>query len=61
MAKEPQDMVPSRRGRPKVEAPRTTLSARVELKRYDQLVRLANKRDQSLSSLVNDLLKLRFP
>lgn len=60
MAKE--TPVAVRRGRPpKTEEPRTTLSAWVETKHYDQLVKMANRRDQSLSSLVRDLLKIRLP
>ena len=47
-----------RRGRPKADQPRTTLSTWIETKEYDQLVKLANRREQSLSSLVRDLLKI---
>lgn len=52
-----------RGGRPKVEEPHTRVSTWVEVKHYDQLVRLANQRDQSVSALmrdtVRDLLRLK--
>lgn len=51
--------VQNRRGRPKVEEPHTRVSTWVEVKHYDQLVRLANQRDQSVSALLRDLLRLK--
>lgn len=54
-----------RRGRPRVEQPQERLSTRLPTPEYDRLVKLAQKRDQSLSSLVRDLLtissKRQFP
>jgi len=54
------DAIQTRRvGRPKVDEPHTRVSSWVEVKHYDQLVRLAKHRDQSVSALVRDLLKLK--
>lgn len=48
------------RGRPRVEEPKTSVSSWVEAKHYDQLVKLANQREQSVSALVRDLLTIRL-
>lgn len=53
-------IVGARRGRPRVEEPRVSVSSWIPESQYDKLVRLANKREQSVSSLVKDLLKLRI-
>lgn len=59
MSNEPKMLIlGGRRGRPKVEEPRTSVSAWVEVKHYDQLVKMANQREQSVSALVRDLIKL---
>jgi hypothetical protein len=47
-----------RRGRPRVEEPQERLSTRIPTPEYDRLVKLAQKRDQSLSALVRDLLAI---
>lgn len=49
---------PRPRGRPRVEEPGTTVTAWVRTKEYDRLVKMASTREQSLSSLVRDLLTL---
>jgi hypothetical protein len=51
---------PTRRGRPRAEEPMTTLSTRVPTAAYDRLVRIANMRNESVSSLVRSLLVLRL-
>jgi hypothetical protein len=51
---------PARRGRPKIDKPHTRVSTWVEVKHYDQLVRLANQRDQSVSALVRDMIRLKY-
>ncbi len=55
------DRDPPRRppGRPRVE-PGTRVSTYVRNQDYDRLVRVALKHDQSLSSLIRDLLKLKI-
>jgi len=59
-SKEPSLMVlgDRRRGRPRVAEPRSTLSTWVPAREYDRLVKMANHREQSLSSLVRDLLSI---
>lgn len=51
---------PRPRGRPRVDAPMTTVSTRVPSAEYDRLVRLANLRDESVASLVRQLLVIRL-
>jgi hypothetical protein len=51
---------PQRRGRPRAQERGTTLSTWLPESQYDQLVRLANRREQSVSSLVRDLLKFKL-
>jgi hypothetical protein len=58
MADPPKDDPPTR-GRPKAEAPSTSITAWIPTSEYDRLVRLANARGESLSGLVRDLLKLK--
>lgn len=48
------------RGRPRVDEPRTTVTAWVPTKEYDRLLKLANQKEQSLSSLIRDLLKMKY-
>lgn len=48
------------RGRPRAPDPGARLSTWVPVREYDRLVKLAKTRDQSLSSLVRDLLKLKL-
>ena len=51
---------PAVRGRPKAEDPKTTLSTWVKATHYDQIVRMANEQEKSVSALVRDLLTLRL-
>lgn len=63
MADEPQQMMviaPRRRGRPRVQEPRTTVCTWMEARHYDQIVRMANQQEKSVSALVRDLLVLRL-
>lgn len=50
-----------RRGRPRAEQEMTTISTWIPASYHDRLIRLANKREQSVSSLVRQLLILRLP
>jgi hypothetical protein len=54
-------LTPRPRGRPRAQEPSTPLTAWVKTSEYDRLVRLANKRETTVSSLVRDLIKLRMP
>ena len=47
---------PRRRGRPRVEEPQRTVCIRIPADRYDRLVSLAVKRDESMSSVVRQIL-----
>lgn len=49
-----------RRGRPQADEPGTTVSAWLRNSEHDQLVRLANKQDTSVSSLVRTLVVQRL-
>lgn len=49
------------RGRPAADEPHTTVTSWIPVSHYDQLVRAANQRNQSVSSLVKQLLVLRLP
>ena len=48
------------RGRPRVEQKGTSVSAWIRPNEYDKLVKMANARDVSLSSLVRGLLVLKI-
>lgn len=50
----------ARRGRPRTDEPKVSVSSWIPESQYDNLVKLANRRDQSVSALVKDLLKLRI-
>ncbi len=58
---EKDDKLTRPRGRPRVETPLERVSTRLPTPEYDRLVRLANRRDQSVSSLIRQLLVLRLP
>lgn len=45
-------------GRPRVDDRKASISAWISTGEYDRLVKMANQREQSLSSLVRDLLKI---
>jgi hypothetical protein len=47
------------RGRPKATEPGTTITAWVPTKEYDRLLKLANEKEQSLSSLIRQWMKLK--
>ncbi len=51
----------SKGGRPAFGEPHTTVTAYIPVRQYDRLVELANQRDQSVSSLVKQLLVMRIP
>lgn len=53
-------VAPRGRGRPKVAEPRTTVCAWVEARHYDQIVRLANQQEKSVSAVVRELLIVRL-
>lgn len=50
--------VPRRRGRPRAEQQSLRVSAWIPTHEYDRLVKTANRRDQSVSALVRDLLTI---
>jgi hypothetical protein len=58
MSETPKDDPPPR-GRPKAEEPGASITAWVPQSEYDRLCRLANQREESLSALVRELLKLK--
>jgi hypothetical protein len=45
-----------KRGRPRVEEPQRTVCIRIPADRYDRLASLAVKRDESMSSVVRQIL-----
>lgn len=47
---------PRKRGRPRVEEPRTTLSVRVWARHHDQLIQIARAQDRSVSSVACEIL-----
>lgn len=47
---------PRRRGRPRVDDPQERVSTRIPAGTYDLLVKAANRSEQSVSSLVRDIL-----
>ena len=62
---EPQIMVfggdRRRRGRPRVEEPRSTLSTWVWAKHHDKLVQIAARKEMSVSALVREILSKAVP
>lgn len=50
-----------RRGRPPASEPGSTISVWVPTTTHDRIVRLAAKSDQSVSSVVRQMLRLRLP
>jgi hypothetical protein len=60
MSRDPQDPAPVPRGRPKADHPGSTLSVWVSQSYHDRLIRLAEKRDQSVSATVRELLHLKL-
>ena len=54
------DTAPKPRGRPRVEEQGTCVSAWVRPNEYDRLVKMANARETSVSSLVRSLLILKL-
>jgi hypothetical protein len=52
--------VHQRGGRPRTVNEGASVSAWIDAKHYDQLVRLANKQDKSVSTVVRELLVLRL-
>lgn len=48
---------PRKRGRPRAQEPGVRLTTWINASDYDQLLRLANAREQSLSSLVRETLR----
>lgn len=60
MAKEPVDSASRPRGRPTVEERGVPLTSWVKVSEYDKLCRLAQKRDQTVSSLVRSMLIVRL-
>lgn len=58
---EPQKVEAPRRGRPQSSEPGSTISVWVPASAHDRIVRLAAKRDQSVSAVVRQLLILRLP
>lgn len=47
-----------RRGRPRADEPKTSISAWIPTQEYDRLVRTAQQQEKSLSALVRDLLAM---
>jgi hypothetical protein len=61
MADEPQMIVMTpRRGRPRLEVSKTSLTTWVETAHYDQIVKMAQKQEKSVSGLVREMLTLRL-
>jgi len=48
------------RGRPRVEEPGTSMTVWVRVSEYDRICRMAQQRDQTVSSLVRQLLILKL-
>lgn len=53
--------VERRRGRPRVSEPGTSVSTWLRPDEHDRLIKLANARETTVSSLVRSLLILRLP
>lgn len=47
-----------RRGRPRVQDPLSRVSTRIPTRHHDRLIRLANRRGESVSATVRDVLLL---
>jgi hypothetical protein len=60
MDKSPPDP-PTKRGRPPVTEPGSAVSTWLRQGEHDQLIRLAQQQDTTVSALVRQLLKLRMP
>ena len=60
MTDETPRVAPSRRGRPRVEAPMTSISIRVPISEHDRYLQIANRADKKLSALIRDVLVLRL-
>lgn len=56
---ESMSIVGRRRGRPRVGAPKSTVSTRIPVEHHDHLVRLAKQRDVSVSCVVRALIRER--
>jgi hypothetical protein len=52
---------PRQRGRPKVDEPRASVSTWLPASEHDRLIKLAQKHEQSISSMVRSLLMLKLP
>lgn len=48
-----------KRGRPKADAPGARVTTWVLSKEYDQLLQMSKDKEQSLSSLVRDMLRMK--
>lgn len=48
-------------GRPRVEEPRTSVSAWLPARKHDRLIQLANRHEQSLSATLNQLIDILVP
>jgi hypothetical protein len=57
----PPDDPPGKRGRPRVAEAGSSVSTWVKQSEHDALIRLAEQRETTVSSLVRQLLKLRIP
>ena len=56
MSDPPREDPPHGRGRPKAEEPGTSITAWIPASEYDRLAKLANDRNESLSTLVRQWL-----
>lgn len=52
---------PPKRGRPKVQEPRASVSVWLPATAHDRLIALAKKEEKSISATVRHLLQLRLP
>jgi hypothetical protein len=57
---DPPDDPPGKRGRPRVAEPGSSVSTWLRQGEHDELIRLAQQHDTTVSSLVRQLLKLRI-
>jgi predicted HicB family RNase H-like nuclease len=60
MSQQTEEHPAPRRGRPRVEEPLASVSVRLPVNVHDRLCRIAQYREQSVSSLVRQLLVLRI-
>lgn len=51
---------PPKRGRPRVDEPRSSVSVWLPAHAHDRLIQLAKKHEQSISATVRELLRLRL-